>query len=521
MPEKLGQYLLRHQVISQEQLNEALQCQVIFGGRLGTNLVELGYLSLDDLSGHLSRRSGFPAASHEELEELPRETLSLLQRPVIAKLKVIPMRVEAKTLHCAVCDPTDLRAMDELAFSSGMRLKPYLLPELRMFYLLEKHYGIKRDIRYIRLGRTLSRGKYAGAMVGSGSAGQAPPAEPANTQELEAKGFRPLRQGEELTSEAEHAAMTMAAMANGAPALSVVPPPASPPSPAPASAAPPAPPSPPAPVASPQRPAKPAAAPAPVTAAPPATPAPVRASMPSPAPGPPAAPPAPPPPAAASADDEPIVRGTIESDTNLPVLEAGLLEPVDGAEPTAPDAPVAHPPPANDQDAAALRAHLTAASDREDVAGAALRLARSRFEAAALFIVKGPADPARAAEMLLLGWKGAGGALDRVSIENVMLPGNADSVLKTPAAGVIFHGPVPERGLNDRLLAALGRAAQRPAAAVVVPVAVKNRVVNLFYADNGANPIAPESAGWLQALARDVGQAYERIILSRKKSGAG
>ena len=33
--------------------------------------------------------------------------------------------------------------MDELAFSTSMRLKPYLLPELRMFFLLEKHYGIK------------------------------------------------------------------------------------------------------------------------------------------------------------------------------------------------------------------------------------------------------------------------------------------------------------------------------------------------------------------------------------------
>ena len=147
MPEKLGQYLLRHQIVSQEQLNEALQCQVIFGGRLGTNLVELGYVSLDDLTAHLSRRSGFPAASLEELEELPREILGSIPRSVVEKHKVVPIRIEAKTLHCAVCDPTDLKAMDELSFSTGMRLKPYLLPELRMYFLLEKHYGIARTNR--------------------------------------------------------------------------------------------------------------------------------------------------------------------------------------------------------------------------------------------------------------------------------------------------------------------------------------------------------------------------------------
>ena len=165
--EKFGQYLLRNAIVSQEQLNEALQCQVIFGGRLGTNLVELGYLTLDDLARLLSRRSGFPAASVEEVEDLPKETLNALPRALIEKFKLIPIRIEAKTLHCAICDPTDLRAVDEIAFSTGMRVKPYLLPELRMFYLLEKHYGIKREIRYIRLGRTLSRGKYAGALSGS------------------------------------------------------------------------------------------------------------------------------------------------------------------------------------------------------------------------------------------------------------------------------------------------------------------------------------------------------------------
>lgn len=212
-----------------------------------------------------------------------------------------------------------------------------------------------------------------------------------------------------------------------------------------------------------------------------------------------------------------MIRGVIENDTNLPVLELDDLQPLNEATPA--PAPISYPAPTSQQEAAELRSTLAAASDREEVASAALRLARSQYAAVALFIVKGPADPKRVAETTLLGWKGAGGALDELSIEHVMLPGGADSVLKGAAAGVVFHGPIPPKGLNDRLLAALGRK-ERPSSAVVVPIQVKNRVVNLVYADNGAAAISPESAGWLQALARDVGQAYERLILSRKKSSA-
>lgn len=440
-PEKFGQYLLRNQIVTQEQLNEALQCQVIFGGRLGTNLVELGYLTLDDLARLLSRRSGFPVAQPEELEELPRDTLQSLPRTVIEKFKVIPMRIEAKTLHLAVCDPTDLKSMDEIAFSTGMRIKPFLVPELRMYFLLEKHYGIKREIRYIRLGRTLSRGKYAGAMVGGPVTGTPPSivdaspalstpraeADTATIEELESKGFRPLRAGEELTDEGNQEPG-----APERPALSVVPP------------------------------LEPEAEP-------------------------------------------PLVVG---EPVALPLLDDMHLEPIE--ETPLPAENVAHPPASSPQEAAELHAYLQTAVDREDVAGVALRLARSHFSVAALLIVN---------KGLVSGWKGAGGALDAQPIENLMLPAAADSIFKAPATrGTTFKGPVPAEGLNERLLAGLGRSL--PTNALVIPIPVKNRVVNLLYADNGQKKVDPAAAAFLEMLARDVGAAYERIILAKKKPGA-
>ena len=439
--ERFGQYLLRNQLLSQEQLNEALQCQVIFGGRLGTNLVELGYLSLDDLANLLSRRCGVPVAPVEELESLPRETLNAVPRATIDKFKIIPMRIEAKTLHIAVCDPTDVRAMDEIAFATGMRVKPYLLPELRLYYLLEKHYGIKRDIRYIRLGRTLSRGKFAGQMVGAPAAFAGPPpsivepteheavpqahAQAAQKSELEAKGFRPLGAGEELTDENAHEQF----VTPNRPPISLV----------------------------------------------------AQAAIPAPQP-------------VAAAEEL------------LPLIEGEHLVPIEDTPAPADAPPPAYAPPTSPQEAAEIRSLLQTATDREEVAKAALRLARAQFAAVALFIVN---------KDTLLGWHAAGGALDRQSIESLMLPAAAESVLRGPASGTPFQGPVSRSGLNDRLLAGLGR--KPPVSAVVLPVQLKNRTVNLFYADNGEQPVSALSAGFLQLLVKDVAAAYERIILAKKR----
>ncbi|HVO31433.1 MAG TPA: hypothetical protein VMV18_11870, partial [bacterium] len=165
------------------------------------------------------------------------------------------------------------------------------------------------------------------------------------------------------------------------------------------------------------------------------------------------------------------------------------------------------PPPANIDEAVELKSTLTAAKDRDAAAAAALRLGRGRAAAVALFIVN---------KGILTGWKAAGGALDHQGIESVMLPASADSILKNPAAGIHFQGPVPRGGLNDRLLAALGRPAGIHA--MVIPITLGNRVVNLLYADNGPDAMAPEAQASLQAVGRDMSAAYERIILAKKKS---
>jgi hypothetical protein len=147
----LGKYLLENGILTTEQLEDALQSQVAFGGRLGTNLVELGYLSLDDLGRHLSEHTGIPAPSRECLETPDVAALQAVPVELVQRHRVLPLKLDGRTLHLAMMDPWDARKVDEIAFATGLRVKPYVLPEITAFHWLDYHYDIPREIRHVDL----------------------------------------------------------------------------------------------------------------------------------------------------------------------------------------------------------------------------------------------------------------------------------------------------------------------------------------------------------------------------------
>ena len=62
MSPRLGDLLIDARLLSGEQVAQGLRAQVMWGGRLGTNLIELGYLDIDELSRLLGRQQRYPAA---------------------------------------------------------------------------------------------------------------------------------------------------------------------------------------------------------------------------------------------------------------------------------------------------------------------------------------------------------------------------------------------------------------------------------------------------------------------------
>jgi hypothetical protein len=153
---KLGTLLLRNAAIGLSQLEAALRNQVLYGGRLGTNLVELGFIDLESLSTYLAELSGHPIATPTLLDEADKRLLDRLGSDEAHRLRAIPLGFTgAAGAHIAVAlvEPTDLHALQTLEARLGGKITPYVVPELRALYYLEKHYGTPRRARFIRTAR--------------------------------------------------------------------------------------------------------------------------------------------------------------------------------------------------------------------------------------------------------------------------------------------------------------------------------------------------------------------------------
>jgi len=153
-----GHYLVEQGVITKEQFEEATQSRVVFGGRLGTNLAELGYMRIEDIGRHLSEHLEVPLAPEEWLSHPSDEARDALTGELVEKHSVLPLHLEKRTLHLAMLDPRNPVQIDEIAFVTGLRIVPYVLAEVQLLALLEHHYGLRREVRYINLGKEAAAG---------------------------------------------------------------------------------------------------------------------------------------------------------------------------------------------------------------------------------------------------------------------------------------------------------------------------------------------------------------------------
>ncbi len=138
---------VEEKLISPDQLAEALEAQVVHGGRLGTNLVELGFLAENDLVRLLGKQLGVPSAGGA-MEPDPK-ALEAVEPGFCDTHDLLPMRVDPTRLHLAVLDPKQLATLDELSFKLGKRVVPVVVPEFRLNQLLRKHCEAFRPMRPI------------------------------------------------------------------------------------------------------------------------------------------------------------------------------------------------------------------------------------------------------------------------------------------------------------------------------------------------------------------------------------
>jgi hypothetical protein len=140
--------LLEAGLISKEQFEEALLNRVVFGGKIGTSLIEMGFVTEENLARFLSRKLAVPYVSPEHLLTIPPAVITLIPRELALKYRAIPLSLEKRRLNLVMADPADLKAIDEIAFITGYIVKPLVAPEVRLVQALGKYYQLEIDHRF-------------------------------------------------------------------------------------------------------------------------------------------------------------------------------------------------------------------------------------------------------------------------------------------------------------------------------------------------------------------------------------
>jgi type IV pilus assembly protein PilB len=145
MSAKLGEILVRENLISPQHLREALDYQREHGGRLGFNLVKLGLISDDMITAVLSRQYGIPSVNLD-LFKIDPAVLSLIPQEVAQKHSVLPLSRVGATLTLAMVDPTNVFAMDDVKFMTGLNVEPVVVAEGSVQQAIAQYYGSSREI---------------------------------------------------------------------------------------------------------------------------------------------------------------------------------------------------------------------------------------------------------------------------------------------------------------------------------------------------------------------------------------
>lgn len=381
--------LLNAKMVTPAQIDDALQNRVFFGGKIGTSLVELGFLREEDLAQFLGRKLMVPYIAPEALLHIPAATIALIPEEMALKYRVIPLELKQRRMSLVMSDPADLAAVDEISFITGYVIKPMIAPEFRLLQALNLYYGLQISTRFQRIIDRL------------------------HTETVAASWIEPEK--------------------------TVVPP----------------------------------------------------------------------------VEDTPVVLAP-ENEIDAMVIdleevEDEVLRPIDAA--AAGLATATENEPAEGAWAEKVQHYaigeisrrLAYVEDREEIAAAVLESLSQEFGRAALFIVRG--DNAS-------GWRALQSGVDIADFEKVHIPFARPSVLKTVAEGKSFYlGPLTANPLNLRILAALGGTSS--VSALVMPVVVLGRVVDILYLEGGEGDLAA-SLPEVQRLLNKAALAFE-ILICRDK----
>ncbi len=140
MSVRLGEILLKESLITQEQLHKALEFQRANGGKLGSCLTKMGFITDDDITGVLSRQYGVPSINLK-FYEIDPNVIKLIPQDTALRYQVIPLSRVGSVLTIAMTDPTNVFAMDDIKFMTGFNVEPVVASESAIGEAITRFYG--------------------------------------------------------------------------------------------------------------------------------------------------------------------------------------------------------------------------------------------------------------------------------------------------------------------------------------------------------------------------------------------
>ncbi|OEU48166.1 MAG: type IV-A pilus assembly ATPase PilB [Desulfuromonadales bacterium C00003096] len=136
---RLGELLVRNELINDQQLHDALEDQKSQGGRLGSSLIKLGFVKEEQLSAFLSKQYGVPSINLAEFE-IDADVIRQIPPEVAQKYQIVPVNRAGSTLIVAMNDPSNIFAIDDIKFMTGFNVEVVVATESSIKTAIDQYY---------------------------------------------------------------------------------------------------------------------------------------------------------------------------------------------------------------------------------------------------------------------------------------------------------------------------------------------------------------------------------------------
>lgn len=140
---RLGDLLVKQKLLSEQDLQTALQKQKGSGRKIGEVLVDEGYIEEEMIVRALQLQLGLNVVQLTGIH-IPKEILSLVSVDLLKKYEVIPFELDpynANILHLAMSDPMDMAAIDDLSIVTNLQIEPYIAASREIRAAIDRFYG--------------------------------------------------------------------------------------------------------------------------------------------------------------------------------------------------------------------------------------------------------------------------------------------------------------------------------------------------------------------------------------------